>query len=58
VWWGATQMRGDQGGTVAGEACDAVDAGGLNGFSQRHVEENGDQATAPPLRLVSDTGAR
>jgi hypothetical protein len=41
VMGGAKGARGDQGGAVAGEDGDAVDAGGFNGFGQGHRRQDG-----------------
>jgi hypothetical protein len=38
---GAKRARGDQGGAGAGQAGDAVDAGGLQGFGQGHGGQDG-----------------
>jgi hypothetical protein len=48
----ATRAGGDSGGAVAGAASDAVDACGLNGFRQRHRQQDGDRWERP--RTLSD----
>jgi hypothetical protein len=54
--WGATRTGGDRGRAVAGEARDAVDACGLEGFGEGHRRQDGDQ---PPSqhRLARPRGA-
>jgi hypothetical protein len=42
---GATRACGDDGGAGAGEAGDAMDAGGLDGFGQRHGRQDGGETT-------------
>jgi hypothetical protein len=43
---GSTGARGDQGGAGAGAAGDVMDAGGVEGFGQRHGRQDGGE----PLR--------
>ena len=43
-----TRARGHQGGAGAGEAGDAVDAGGVEGFGQAHRRQDGDEAAGQP----------
>jgi hypothetical protein len=45
---GATRACGDQGGAVAGEAGDAVNAGGVKGFGQGHRWQDGGESPGQP----------
>src|SRR5215510_9631075 len=45
---GATRTGGDQGGAVAGEAGDAVDARGLKGFGEGHGRQHGGESPGQP----------
>jgi hypothetical protein len=45
---GATRLGGDNGGAGAGEAGDAVDAGGFEGFGQAHVRQRRRQPARQP----------
>jgi hypothetical protein len=49
----ATRAGGDQCGAVAGEARDAVDTRGLNGFGEGHRRQNGGEAAHQPRRARS-----
>jgi hypothetical protein len=48
-WWGgAERPGGDDGGAPPGEAGDAMDAGGFNGFGQGQIGEDRRQASGQP----------
>jgi hypothetical protein len=47
---GATRPRGDHGGALAGEAGDAVEAGGLEGFGEAHRGQDGGEPARQPRR--------
>jgi hypothetical protein len=55
---GATRAGGDDGGAIAGEAGDAVNARGFDGFGKSHIRQNGGQAVRqhrlPRLRWAKD----
>jgi hypothetical protein len=54
---GPTGAHGDQGGAGAGEAGDAVEAGGLEGFGPRHGRQDGGEPVRQP-RLARPGGAQ
>ncbi len=45
---GPERARGDEGGAPTGEAGDAMDAGGLQGFCQAHRRQDGGEAPSQP----------
>jgi hypothetical protein len=53
----ATRARRDEGGAVVGEAGDAVNTRGLDGFSQGHIRQDGGES-AVQHRLSGPRGAK
>jgi hypothetical protein len=49
---GATRVCRHARGAIAGEAGDAVDAGGLNGLGEGHRRQNGSEASGCPARAA------